>query len=72
MGLTFCYCIIWVKNPPIGFPIMKDIITVDGVRINIENGWELVRASNTTPVLVTRFNQLKKKMQSCMKMLLII
>jgi len=25
------------------------------VRINFEKGWGLVRASNTTPVLVTRF-----------------
>ena len=31
------------------------IIDVDGVRINFEKGWGLVRASNTTPVLVTRF-----------------
>ncbi|MCB4760279.1 MAG: phosphomannomutase/phosphoglucomutase, partial [Sulfurovum sp.] len=28
---------------------------VDGLRINFEYGWGLVRASNTTPVLVTRF-----------------
>jgi phosphomannomutase / phosphoglucomutase len=28
---------------------------VDGVRVVFENGWGLVRASNTTPVLVTRF-----------------
>ena len=28
---------------------------LDGVRINFEKGWGLVRASNTTPVLVTRF-----------------
>jgi phosphomannomutase/phosphoglucomutase len=44
-----------LKNPPATFPIIKDIIDVDGVRINFENGWGLVRASNTTPVLVTRF-----------------
>ncbi|MCW8954692.1 MAG: phosphomannomutase/phosphoglucomutase [Sulfurimonas sp.] len=44
-----------LKNPPASFPIIKDIIDVDGVRINFENGWGLVRASNTTPVLVTRF-----------------
>ena len=25
------------------------------LRINFEKGWGLVRASNTTPVLVTRF-----------------
>jgi len=44
-----------LKTPPEGFPTIKDIIDVDGVRINFENGWGLVRASNTTPVLVTRF-----------------
>lgn len=44
-----------LKNPPAKFPLIKDIIEVDGVRINFENGWGLVRASNTTPVLVTRF-----------------
>jgi phosphomannomutase/phosphoglucomutase len=44
-----------LKNPPASFPTIKDVITVDGVRINFENGWGLVRASNTTPVLVTRF-----------------
>ncbi len=44
-----------LKNPPSDFPKIKDIIDVDGVRINFENGWGLVRASNTTPVLVTRF-----------------
>ena len=44
-----------LKTPPASFPVIKDIIEVDGVRINFENGWGLVRASNTTPVLVTRF-----------------
>ncbi len=44
-----------LKNPPADFPTIKDIIDVDGVRINFEKGWGLVRASNTTPVLVTRF-----------------
>ncbi|MCD6173099.1 MAG: phosphomannomutase/phosphoglucomutase, partial [Sulfurimonas sp.] len=44
-----------LKNPHADFPTIKDIIDVDGVRINFENGWGLVRASNTTPVLVTRF-----------------
>ena len=46
---------ILLQNPPATFPHIKDIIDVDGVRINFENGWGLVRASNTTPVLVTRF-----------------
>ncbi len=44
-----------LQNPPSDFPKIKNIIDVDGVRINFENGWGLVRASNTTPVLVTRF-----------------
>jgi len=34
---------------------IKKIVDVDGVRVIFENGWGLVRASNTTPVLVTRF-----------------
>ncbi|MEN8727235.1 MAG: phosphomannomutase/phosphoglucomutase [Sulfurovum sp.] len=42
-------------NPPSDFPKILNIIDVDGVRINFEKGWGLVRASNTTPVLVTRF-----------------
>ena len=44
-----------LENPPADFPKIKSIIDVDGVRINFEKGWGLVRASNTTPVLVTRF-----------------
>jgi len=44
-----------LKNPPADFPVINNIIDVDGVRINFEKGWGLVRASNTTPVLVTRF-----------------
>ena len=44
-----------LQNPHAEFPTIRDIIDVDGVRINFENGWGLVRASNTTPVLVTRF-----------------
>jgi len=42
-------------TPPEDFPEILNIIDVDGVRINFEKGWGLVRASNTTPVLVTRF-----------------
>ena len=44
-----------LENPPADFLKIKDIITVDGVRVIFENGWGLVRASNTTPKLVTRF-----------------
>jgi phosphomannomutase/phosphoglucomutase len=50
-----------LKTPPASFPEIKDIIEVDGVRINFANGWGLVRASNTTPVLVTRFESTSKE-----------
>jgi phosphomannomutase/phosphoglucomutase len=50
-----------LHNPPIGFPKIKDIIDVDGVRVIFTNGWGLVRASNTTPVLVTRFESTKEE-----------
>ncbi len=50
-----------LKNPPSDFPKIIDIIDIDGVRVIFENGWALVRASNTTPVLVTRFEAVDKK-----------
>jgi phosphomannomutase/phosphoglucomutase len=30
-------------------------ITIDGLRVNFKDGWGLLRASNTTPKLVLRF-----------------
>ncbi len=44
-----------LKSPPENFPVIRNLIDVDGVRIVFDEGWALVRASNTTPVLVTRF-----------------
>ena len=32
-----------------------NLTTIDGVRVDYAKGWGLVRASNTTPVLVLRF-----------------
>jgi len=49
-----------LTNPPSDFPKIVSIIDIDGVRINFEKGWGLVRASNTTPVLVTRFESIDK------------
>jgi phosphomannomutase/phosphoglucomutase len=37
------------------------LINVDGVRVQFEDGWGLVRASNTQPVLVLRFEALTEK-----------
>ena len=55
----------WIKEilakRPSYLPKVKNIIDIDGVRINFENGWALVRASNTTPVLVTRYEATDKE-----------
>ena len=37
------------------FRLKMEIIDIDGVRIPFEDGWGLIRASNTQPVLVLRF-----------------
>jgi phosphomannomutase len=37
------------------FPGAKEIITIDGLRAEYEDGFGLIRSSNTTPVLVMRF-----------------
>lgn len=44
-----------LAKSPIGFPKIKKIVDIDGVRVVFQEGWALVRASNTTPVLVTRY-----------------
>ncbi len=38
-----------------------DVIDIDGARIKFENGWALVRASNTQPSLVLRFEANSEK-----------
>lgn len=35
--------------------VAKEVVTIDGVRALFDGGWGLVRASNTQPVLVLRF-----------------
>ena len=37
------------------FPGAREVVTIDGVRVDYDDGFGLVRASNTTPVLVLRF-----------------
>ncbi len=62
------------RLPKADLPPVKKIIDIDGVRIHFEDGWALVRASNTTPVLVTRFEaktpQLAKEYQEAVMGLL--
>jgi phosphomannomutase / phosphoglucomutase len=39
---------------PSALPV-RDVVTIDGVRAVFEHGWGLIRASNTQPALVLRF-----------------
>ena len=47
-----------VDNLKKHFKSIYETIEVDGARINFDNGWGLIRASNTQPVLVMRFEAL--------------
>jgi phosphomannomutase / phosphoglucomutase len=44
-----------VRRAVAEFRKSHDVIDVDGVRVLFEDGWGLLRASNTQPVLVLRF-----------------
>ena len=37
------------------FPDAREVVTIDGLRVEYEDGFGLARSSNTTPVLVLRF-----------------
>jgi phosphomannomutase/phosphoglucomutase len=46
-------------------------ITIDGLRVNFKDGWGLLRASNTTPKLVLRFEaQTSKRLNEIQKLFL--
>ena len=44
-----------VEKAKAHFAATHDVIDVDGVRVLFGDGWGLIRASNTQPVLVMRF-----------------
>jgi len=52
----------------------QDVMFIDGVRITFAHGWALVRASNTEPALIFRFEaerpDMLERYQSCMERLL--
>ena len=48
---------------------MQKIIEIDGVRAEFEHGWGLVRASNTSPCLILRFEaETEKRLDEIKKM----
>ncbi|MGV3653656.1 MAG: phosphomannomutase/phosphoglucomutase, partial [Noviherbaspirillum sp.] len=38
-----------------GFPGAEQVITIDGLRVEYPDGFGLARSSNTTPMIVMRF-----------------
>ena len=44
-----------VRRAQAWFAARHEVVTVDGVRVTFPDGWGLVRASNTQPLLVLRF-----------------
>ena len=51
--------------------VIKDVVTIDGLRVIFDGGWALMRASNTQPALVMRFEadsqELLAKLKAYMK-----
>jgi phosphomannomutase/phosphoglucomutase len=50
-----------VKRAQAWFSSRYETVTVDGVRITFPDGWGLVRASNTQPLLVLRFEAVSEQ-----------
>jgi len=50
-----------IGQKQMGIPLVRDIIRIDGLRLVFDYGWGLVRASNTQPVLVLRFEATTEK-----------
>lgn len=44
-----------VEEGSADLPGLAELITIDGLRMRFDGGWSLIRASNTQPVLVLRF-----------------
>ena len=53
------------ENPSLFDTEIKDIITIDGMRIILEDGFALIRQSNTEPVFTLRFEA--KSKENCEK-----
>ena len=51
------------KQPNVLAPdlAIRDVITIDGVRVQFDEGWGLIRASNTQPALVLRFEAMSSE-----------
>ena len=46
--------LVFLYNFPISKIPLKQINTLDGIRVNKDNGWWLIRASNTESTIIVR------------------
>jgi phosphomannomutase/phosphoglucomutase len=50
--------------------VLRDLITIDGVRAIFDEGWGLIRASNTQPALVLRFEAVSSTQMNAIRLLI--
>jgi phosphomannomutase/phosphoglucomutase len=50
--------------------VLRDLITIDGVRAVFDEGWGLIRASNTQPALVLRFEAASSAQMNAIRLLI--
>jgi len=50
--------------------VIRDVITIDGIRAVFQDGWGLIRASNTQPALVLRFEATSPERLSAIRALI--
>jgi phosphomannomutase/phosphoglucomutase len=50
--------------------VLRDLITIDGVRAVFDDGWGLIRASNTQPALVLRFEAVSSERMHAIRALI--
>ena len=50
--------------------VLRDLITIDGVRAVFDEGWGLIRASNTQPALVLRFEAVSSERMHAIRSLI--
>lgn len=47
--------------------VLRDLVTIDGVRAVFDHGWGLIRASNTQPALVLRFEAVSEEQMAAIR-----
>ena len=50
--------------------LVRELVTIDGVRAIFDDGWGLIRASNTQPALVLRFEALSSAKLTAIRMII--